>query len=785
VKARMQQPNPLRAISQRLNTTPVEDLPRVLGFLVSTLSTCSLDPPPSSDAKSSDDSVIIHRLRTRISALLQERRPEGRFAAAVLIKAIVDGARTDDISSNVFSSCESWAKGLLGCLNKPDALELKKVYLVAVTRIFLLAGQNPSVAREITTPLLPAFISVSLSLVKPVPVRREKQRETTVINPLLEPVLRCWRKLLPEHPSVFRPFVNRIRPICASLLADGTSPHAIRQVAIQLASCLHLCAAKNSGPDEWSQTVSNIIQTAHDTVSILFRSVVEEWEPHDRSTHGDVGRSDFAKPGQQAGPDPLGLGSWTGIDEGSNRLATVLSLLEAFISSSNSQSVSVPIGAILDLTARILGVTVPPNASSAKHSLKMNPQADRDEREELWMHLPQIHISCVRLLKCTIMAFGGAVLPVYEIVGSQALDVLESESWHDGLRCSVYELVQRLLELNHSAALLFDRAAFHTCLAHSLEDLRPVPRSGDQETAPGPGKSQKLTEKSSWTPDSKSGAAAWKLLPLILAHASTLSIPRSLRAEADRLAILLNHNEAMLASVMNPPPRPDTSIPPPASILPFLARAATDRLEVEALLRPRMPLVQRAQREQSDRAGLSTSASSHFKDSENDADTDLLSRLEHSLDEGEGPRAGSANPQFQNDEAVNESTSRKRPFDIMDGVKSDTAPEMRDGELDTTKRRARAENTSSLTVPVADLDRDTNELTTADHLDAPDVVTAIAETSNAAPQTTPLAARPDTGSQMSVIEDTDSSDFEIPKIDPGFDTDEDEVEDDDDAPSQQ
>jgi pre-rRNA-processing protein RIX1 len=55
--------------------------------------------------------VLVHKLKTQVSALLFGKSTEGRFAAVVLIKAIVAVGGWE-----VLRVVESWVKGLLSVL---------------------------------------------------------------------------------------------------------------------------------------------------------------------------------------------------------------------------------------------------------------------------------------------------------------------------------------------------------------------------------------------------------------------------------------------------------------------------------------------------------------------------------------------------------------------------------------------------------------------------------------------------------------------------------------------
>jgi pre-rRNA-processing protein RIX1 len=87
----------LRAITHRLTTTPVEQLPSIASFLATSLSDCAelLSAPQNqkSGKLDSDNAVQIHKLKTRLASLLQDRSVEGRWTAVVLVKAMVEAGQ--------------------------------------------------------------------------------------------------------------------------------------------------------------------------------------------------------------------------------------------------------------------------------------------------------------------------------------------------------------------------------------------------------------------------------------------------------------------------------------------------------------------------------------------------------------------------------------------------------------------------------------------------------------------------------------------------------------------
>lgn len=112
----MSVPADLRALCHLLSTTETPHLPSITPTLQRLALGCGsiLSTQDGSSMKSdtNESSVLVHKLKTQISVLLNGRIPEGRFAAVVLIQAVVDVGGWE-----VLRSSESWVRGLLSLLN--------------------------------------------------------------------------------------------------------------------------------------------------------------------------------------------------------------------------------------------------------------------------------------------------------------------------------------------------------------------------------------------------------------------------------------------------------------------------------------------------------------------------------------------------------------------------------------------------------------------------------------------------------------------------------------------
>ena len=766
----------LRAVATRLTVTPIEDLPRISGFLASSLAQCSLEEQLSETHKGNGSSVTAHKLKTRITSLLQDRSAAGRLTAAVLVKAVVDNG-----GSNALSNSEVWARGLLNCLNKPDSTDVKKVYLVTITRIFVLTQDHPTILREVTTPLLPPYITACLGLAKPVKVQ-VGGKSTEAVSPLLEPVLRCWAQLLPQHATVFRPFSARMKLLCQALLENSETSSSIRELAIEIMCLLISCAAKNTSSQAWIQTASNIIHNTHQTADRLFRAVIEEHEPNDTSYQKAIGKHDFSKEPKGSDKDQLGWDGWVGIHDGSTRIATLMNWLARLVLLPTVQVVTIPTGSLLDLTSRLFAVIPPENKSQSAHALRYHNEAGREEKEQLWLNLPQIHLSCLYLLESLGVTLGQALLPANAPMVGQLLEVFTAMSWHESVRQAVYNIFSTSLGIANIESLKLSKTVLSNLVETCCSDLKssfPDVAGMMKSSAPKDGflgarPASSASQHSTLPRQTEVYQAAWKLLPELIAHCPSSMMSRHLRIEMDRLSVLLDHKDAMLASIMCPmtfdPGKATT-----ASLLPFLARSAADNIATEALLRPRAPTTQTNGRITQ---GNLMDGSLDIREQEEqeekpDKDDDILSKLEDSID------AMEHSPE-RHEEAITDTNGIEKSNQEQEII--NLVPQKRmlddvDGSLfeDTTAGleilASRVSKVPRLEEKAMENSSSRRSVTTDVPVEGP--LGSIVSESRENVSDVPRASPPDTLPKPNVgNDDSDSSDSEIPQIDPGLDTDE-------------
>ena len=105
----------LRAITQRISSTPHKQLPHIVPFLANSIrntgNLLATSEFHQQTGEGPEPSVLVHKFKTQVSSLLHEKNTESRWSAIVLIKATVEAG-----GWTVLQGAGNWVRGLLGIL---------------------------------------------------------------------------------------------------------------------------------------------------------------------------------------------------------------------------------------------------------------------------------------------------------------------------------------------------------------------------------------------------------------------------------------------------------------------------------------------------------------------------------------------------------------------------------------------------------------------------------------------------------------------------------------------
>ena len=130
-------PDMLRVVTQRLSSTPVKQLPHVAPYLAVNIAqhgqALAKSPQKDKNGSKTDSAVIVHKLKTQLSTLLQDKNREARYAAVILIRAIVEVG-----GWNVLQGVGAWVRGLVGLLGVSETCKFQIGHLAVCFHWFSL-----------------------------------------------------------------------------------------------------------------------------------------------------------------------------------------------------------------------------------------------------------------------------------------------------------------------------------------------------------------------------------------------------------------------------------------------------------------------------------------------------------------------------------------------------------------------------------------------------------------------------------------------------------------------
>ncbi|KAI0127819.1 rRNA processing/ribosome biogenesis-domain-containing protein [Xylariales sp. AK1849] len=589
-------PPELRSLCRKLTSTKAEQLPRLIPVLLQDVQRCqgplSAPQESKSSANSSEASVLVHKLRTQISALLNGRSVEGRFAAVALVKAFVETGGWECLRAS-----EPWVRGLLSILQKRDPVVSKELCVVTLTKIYTMVQKYQTLVREIATPTLPTFATACLQALKPA----ASSKAIKLPLSFNETIFEALSILIPLYPTTLRPFGTQIRSATKPYLVPTTSDNILVLESLQRSSRrlvirLHMTAAKSGGSDEWAKHISGLIKEFHETADQVFRAIQENWE----STSGYIRQQvDLDAEPHGAGGPLEHFPQWTGIQAGSERMVGLLGYIADCLRCATKVAVTIPVSAITDLTARVSSIMPPIPGKEKNESVQMNPAAGREEKDELWTVFPGVQIATVQLILAVAERLGRNYSPLAQETLDQALRMFDFGYRLPELRTVTFALTTEMLQLRGPTLTKNSVDALTLVIKSCCRDLlgaagrlkvtmqqTSILQNGSKSKTASQNADSFLSsnaeeETLSVNLDPEHIAAAEQLLVTLFSHLPQQQINSSLRSRMLRTAILCNNKAAQIASVLHP--SRDRNGRTPQVILPYLQRQFPDDEDVEIL----------------------------------------------------------------------------------------------------------------------------------------------------------------------------------------------------------
>ncbi|KAM5366708.1 hypothetical protein ACJZ2D_010384 [Fusarium nematophilum] len=589
-------PPDLRVLCRKLTSIPPTQLPHALPSLINHVLHCKepLSAPQDRKVKDSspESSQLVHKLKASLTTHLNGRSREARFAAIGLIKAVVDVGGWE-----VLRGSGPWVQGLMSVVDKGDPIASKELAVVTLTRIYMLVHPYQTLVREIATPTIPAFVASCIKL-----IRQPKSGEklTTPLS-FVETVCDAFSALIPLYPTTFRPSSSQLRSAARPFVVptqsdDITVPRGLQRASRRLVITLHHVAAKSGGSDEWAKLVDSLLKDLHSTADQVLRAVEESWEGS-----GDYGRSrvEFDEEPHGGGSSADELSHWTGINAGADRLVGLFRYLSDCLRYPTKAPVTIPTSALVDAASRLLLIArLSPKSQTWDQALQTNAAIGREEKEELWSVMPDIHIAALHLIQILFQRLGQDAVSLSPEVLDHLVRVFKSGINLPTVRATGYTVLKQVLvlsgpTLSKSSVDSLD-ALLGACCRDLQEDAGYLKQTDKPATSAADAKKNSVAanadlflqpqaaavvSKTTLEPEHKAAAAA--LLSIIPSCLPQRHLKPSLRGLVDQTAIVTRNRDAMLASVLNPYKDQRGRVYP--SILPHLSQQFPDDQGLEIL----------------------------------------------------------------------------------------------------------------------------------------------------------------------------------------------------------
>ncbi|KAK6353669.1 hypothetical protein TWF696_005631 [Orbilia brochopaga] len=569
---------------------------------------------------SSEITTLLHKLRTRISSLLQSRAGQARWAGICLVKAGIE------TSTTFLQGVAVWIPMLVKMVNRPESgSPITERAIAVLTRIFVLTTSKTALTRELTSPHLPTF---SQSLLSPA------VRSSGNIVVVLESI----SQILQTHPTTFRPQQQKTLELVRSILFaedDKSYPTHILEAATTVYVNLVRCTLSKTQAEEWTKLFRDTISTAEQTCDILFECIIEEKDSD--KLIGQRRRADPVEVHHLLSPERVGV----------RRVCTLLEILQAFLSqpANFTPPLSIPLSPLINLLQRLFfiypGIKPHPSAAPSTYHLLLAAYPTILQAAipvvstlvgRLYTYSPSlaveflhpvafisttskdiipVRILCYDVIAYLISLIGRTlspkdVQPLLEVFSTACEDIIPPPS----------PVIITKEPVGSSGSMLLTQPA--TTAPTSTYRKRKAPTPQNKANTPAASSmhaDQFLTPGGSSTNNTAAGPndqplvkAAKQLLTVALLNIQSAAIPSELRSRIERTMVLSAHAPGLLAAVLYPATKKRGG-----SLLPHLmaiydkdatngklhgqgvnegvAEAALVHMAVEGLVYPRMQVI--------------------------------------------------------------------------------------------------------------------------------------------------------------------------------------------------
>ncbi|KAK9463298.1 rRNA processing/ribosome biogenesis-domain-containing protein [Lipomyces oligophaga] len=328
---------------------------------------------------SSSDPQTLHKLRVRLSALIQSKDGSVCIAGSRLISTLV-GVDWDSLSSHG----AVWLKLLMSNIEKKHRpLHVLQAEITTIQTIVDLCHDKPSIVREVIRPAIPSLSVTLLEISCPQPSFLDRSAALITL-PLL-----CT--LVSHFPTTMRPHQNKLMnqiifPVLNSICDSGRRElSGLEQSTRKLFVLMYKLAPKDH-PREWRIAVLNTIAEGHKAFDRAISEIVQVSQSNINENNGWESKVFLRDP-------------FIAI----LRLQLVFRVLDSFLSTPVESQVQVPISGFTQLLCPILELS--------PSTIEFKSTCERKDRDFLVSLLPLLQAHAISLSTKLVQVIGQSIMP--------------------------------------------------------------------------------------------------------------------------------------------------------------------------------------------------------------------------------------------------------------------------------------------------------------------------------------------------------------------------------------
>lgn len=486
------------------------------------------------------DENSLHKFRVRISAFLKSNDSKQRWCGAFLALAAVQNSW-----ECLKSHGATWLGLLIHILELPESPATWEMALRTSSEMFVLVSQKTELTRDVATSRIAPFCKAALAVLE--------SPETSVSTAAV--FISELQRVNVAHPVGFRPHSKRFQKALLALIATCQDSQVVKR-ACEALTVAHYSASQAGEAAEWRNGCLATVADIHTALNALVEGKCED--------------SNLVEQSASWGFEPKTGSSPLQIYNAAKSIEQLYALLTAFTTQPTAVPVKIPLGRIIQLFNRVLGLS----------QISFRAHVPQVEQSLIRSTFERVQIAAMRSLTATVATVGANISadvedllesvdmlpPDNSAVSTAALDLLSAVFQNVGYIASG-SAVQEYVEKAVARALALVNPSTNVSVAgqSSLPDFITKPHLFETQTPEA-------------TQQTVFGFLETAMVVCELSGRARGLIDRTLL-----LSTQVRRNSALLTSALNP------SMASKHSILAMVSQQHPRNAQIAQFVHPRLP----------------------------------------------------------------------------------------------------------------------------------------------------------------------------------------------------